>query len=148
MITNQLLYHLTIGAFRYCISSFVIWDFSERTLRMLKALVTGRIAATKTIGGPIEIIKQTAVSAQSGFAGILAIMIFLNVTLGIMNLLPIPVLDGGHLMLFTIELLRGRPLSIKVQEAVMQLGMTVILFLMVFALGNDLVRNVPQWISW
>lgn len=128
--------------------ALVIWDFSERTLRMLKALVTGRIAATKTIGGPIEIIKQTAVSAQSGFAGILAIMIFLNVTLGIMNLLPIPVLDGGHLMLFTVELLRGRPLSIRVQEAVMQVGMTVILFLMVFALGNDLVRNVPQWISW
>jgi regulator of sigma E protease len=126
----------------------VIWDFSDRTLRMLKALVTGRIAATKTIGGPIEIIKQTAVSAESGLSGILAIMIFLNVTLGIMNLLPIPVLDGGHLMLFTIELLRGRPLSIKVQEAVMQVGMTVILFLMVFALGNDLVRNVPQWISW
>jgi regulator of sigma E protease len=126
----------------------VIWDFSDRTLRMLKALVTGRIAATKTIGGPIEIIKQTAVSAQSGMSGILAIMIFLNVTLGIMNLLPIPVLDGGHLMLFTIERLRGRPLSIRVQEAVMQVGMTVILFLMVFALGNDLVRNVPQWISW
>lgn len=126
----------------------VIWDFSDRTLRMLKALVTGRIAATKTIGGPIEIIKQTAVSAEGGLSGILSIMIFLNVTLGIMNLLPIPVLDGGHLMLFTIELLRGRPLSIKVQEAVMQVGMTVILFLMVFALGNDLVRNVPQWISW
>lgn len=126
----------------------VVWDFSDRTLRMLKALVTGRIAATKTIGGPIEIIKQTAASAQSGLSGILGIMIFLNVTLGIMNLLPIPVLDGGHLMLFTVERLRGRPLSIKVQEAVMQVGMTVILFLMIFALGNDLVRNVPLWVSW
>jgi regulator of sigma E protease len=120
----------------------VVWDFSMRTLRMLQALVTGRVSATKTIGGPIEIIKQTAISAESGLSGVLGMMIFLNVTLGIMNLLPIPVLDGGHLMLFTLERLRGRPLSIRVQEAVMQVGMTIILGLMVFALGNDVVRNL------
>jgi regulator of sigma E protease len=141
-LVEAVTYH-QVGAWRAMrAGGIVVWDFSMRTLRMLQALVTGRVSATKTIGGPIEIIKQTAISAESGLSGVLGMMIFLNVTLGIMNLLPIPVLDGGHLMLFTLERLRGRPLSIRVQEAVMQVGMTIILGLMVFALGNDVVRNL------
>jgi regulator of sigma E protease len=70
-------------------------------------------------------------------------MIFLNVTLGVMNLLPIPVLDGGHLVLFTLELLRGRPLSLRFQEYAMRVGMTLLLLLMVFAIGNDIRRILP-----
>jgi regulator of sigma E protease len=71
---------------------------------------------------------------------IVGIMIFLNVTLGVMNLLPIPVLDGGHLTLFTIERLRGKPLSMRVQAAATNVGLVLLLSLMVFAIGNDLVR--------
>jgi regulator of sigma E protease len=113
---------------------------SMQTLRVLKGLLTGLLSPTKTIGGPIEIIKQTAASANEGWMAVVGIMIFLNVTLGIMNLLPIPVLDGGHLTLFTVEQLRGRPLSMKLQAAVTNVGLVILLSLMVFAVGNDLVR--------
>ena len=115
-------------------------ELSRQTLRVLQGLVTGLLSPTKTIGGPIEIIKQTAASANEGWMAVIGIMIFLNVTLGIMNLLPIPVLDGGHLTLFTIEQLRGKPLSMRVQAAVTNVGLVILLSLMVFAIGNDLAR--------
>ena len=115
---------------------------SLKTLRVLKALVTGLISPTKTIGGPIEIIKQTAASADEGLMAVISMMIFLNVSLGVFNLLPIPVLDGGHLTLFTIEKLKGSPLSMRVQQGVTQVGMGLLLLLMVFAIGNDLVRHL------
>jgi regulator of sigma E protease len=115
-------------------------ELCRQTLRVLQGLVTGLLSPVKTIGGPIEIIKQTAASAKEGWIEIVGIMIFLNVTLGIMNLLPIPVLDGGHLTLFTIEKLRGKPLSMRVQAAATNVGLVLLLSLMVFAIGNDLVR--------
>lgn len=121
-------------------ASSQVWGFSVQTLRVLKGLLTGLLSPTRTIGGPIEIIKQTAASADQGWMAIIGWMVFLNVTLGIMNLLPIPVLDGGHLTLFTIERLRGRPLSMKTQMAVTNVGMMILLTLMVFAFGNDLFR--------
>lgn len=119
---------------------------SLQTLRVLKGLLTGLINPQKAIGGPIEIIKQTAASANEGWLAIISMMIFLNVTLGVMNLLPIPVLDGGHLVLFTCEFLRGKPLSMRFQEYAMKVGMTLLLLLMVFAIGNDIRRLIPP--SW
>lgn len=113
---------------------------SSQNLRGLRALITGRISPTKSIGGPIEIIKQTAASADEGLMALVGFMIFLNITLGIMNLLPIPILDGGHLTLFTIELLRGRPLTLRSQARIMNVGMLILGALMIFALGNDLYR--------
>ena len=116
---------------------------SLQTLRVLKGLLTGLINPQKAIGGPIEIIKQTAQSANEGWLAVISMMIFLNVTLGVMNLLPVPVLDGGHLVLFTLELFRGRPLSMRFQEYAMRVGMTLLLLLMVFAIGNDIRRLIP-----
>lgn len=113
---------------------------SSQNLRGLRALITGRISPTKSIGGPIEIIKQTAASADEGVMALIGFMIFLNITLGIMNLLPIPILDGGHLTLFTIELLRGRPLTLRSQARIMNVGMLILGALMIFAIGNDLYR--------
>jgi regulator of sigma E protease len=117
-------------------------NLSIRTLRVLKALVTGLISPTKTIGGPIEMIKQTAQSADEGLVAVISMMIFLNVSLGVFNLLPIPVLDGGHLTLFTLEKLKGGPLSLRFQQGVTQVGMALLLALMVFAIGNDLYRHL------
>lgn len=117
-----------------------VYELSAQTVRVLKGLITGLLSPTKTIGGPIEIIKQTAASANEGWMAIVGIMIFLNVTLAVMNLLPIPVLDGGHLVFFTLEQLRGKPLSMRAQVAATNVGMVILLSLMVFALGNDLVR--------
>lgn len=117
-----------------------VYELSAQTIRVLRGLLTGLLSPTKTIGGPIEIIKQTAASANEGWMAIVGIMIFLNVTLAVMNLLPIPVLDGGHLVFFTLEQLRGKPLSMRAQIAATNVGMVILLSLMVFALGNDLVR--------
>ena len=117
-----------------------VYELSAQTLRVLRGLITGLLSPRKTIGGPIEIIKQTAASANEGWMAIVGIMIFLNVTLAVMNLLPIPVLDGGHLVFFTLEQLRGKPLSMRAQVAATNVGMVILLSLMVFAIGNDLAR--------
>jgi regulator of sigma E protease len=114
---------------------------SIQTVRTLKALIVGDLKATRTIGGPIEIIKQTAKSAERGVAETLMMMIVLNVSLAIFNLLPVPVLDGGHLTFFTIEKLRGKPLTMRAQAAVMNVGLIILLSLMVFAVGNDIRRT-------
>jgi regulator of sigma E protease len=115
-------------------------ELSLQTLRVLRGLLTGLLSPRKTIGGPIEIIKQTAASADEGVMAIVGIMIFLNVTLGIMNLLPIPVLDGGQITMFTIEKLMGKPLSMRIKAAATNVGLVLLLSLMVFAIGNDLLR--------
>jgi len=113
------------------------------TLRIFKALLTGELSATKTIGGPLSIIQQTAQSTEDGFPHVLEMMILLNVSLGVMNLLPVPVLDGGHLTLFTLELLKGGRLSFRFQEVATRVGMAMLLLLMVFAFGNDILRLSP-----
>jgi regulator of sigma E protease len=115
-------------------------DLSLQTLRVVRGLLTGLLSPRKTIGGPIEIIKQTAASANEGVMAIVGIMIFLNVTLGIMNLLPIPVLDGGQITMFTIEKVMGKPLSMRIKAAATNVGLVLLLSLMVFAIGNDLLR--------
>jgi regulator of sigma E protease len=116
-------------------------DLTQTVVRLMKALVVGVLSPTKSIGGPISIIKQTAESAQAGLPAVLNMMILLNVSLGVMNLLPVPVLDGGHLTIFTIELLKGSRLSFSVQEMATRVGLCLLLLLMVFAIGNDIVRT-------
>jgi regulator of sigma E protease len=106
----------------------------------LKRLLQGKLSPQKAIGGPIAIISQTAESAKRGRIEIIAWMVFLNVSLGVVNLLPIPVLDGGHLTFFTLEKLRGKPLSMRAQAAFMNVGLIILLCLMVYAVGNDLRR--------
>jgi|GEM_PF-383444 len=111
-----------------------------QTLQMFGALFRGALSPKDTVGGPLEIIKQTASSAQKGWTHLIMIMILINVALGVMNLLPIPVLDGGHLLLFTIEKIKGSPIGMKSQMVATQVGMALLLMLMVFAFGNDLRR--------
>ncbi len=112
----------------------------KQTLHMFGALFRGALSPKDTVGGPLEIIKQTASSAQKGWVHLVMITILINVALGVMNLLPIPVLDGGHLLLFTIEKIKGSPISLKAQMAATQVGMALLLLLMVYAFGNDLRR--------
>jgi regulator of sigma E protease len=112
----------------------------KQTLHMFGALFRGALSPKDTVGGPLEIIKQTASSAQKGWMHLIMITILINIALGVMNLLPIPVLDGGHLLLFTIEKIKGSPLGLKAQMVATQVGMAFLLLLMVFAFGNDLRR--------
>ena len=111
---------------------------SYLTIKGLKLLITGRVSA-KSIGGPIAIIKQAGKSAEQGSSSLCSFIVFLSVSLAILNLLPIPVLDGGHLLLFTLGLFTGGSVSIRTQELANGIGFAVLITLMLFAIGNDLV---------
>lgn len=112
---------------------------SELTVRGLYGMIKGAISP-RHIGGPIFIFKEAAQSAERGVADLIGFMVFLSVSLAVLNLLPIPILDGGHLVFFTIEALKGSPVSLRFQERANQVGMALLLLLMVFAMGNDILK--------
>jgi len=99
-----------------------------------------RVVPLDTLGGPIMIARMAGETAQAGGASFLAFMALLSVNLGILNLLPVPVLDGGHLFFFFWELVFRRPVSQKAREYAQQVGLTLLLGLMVLAFYNDIVR--------
>ena len=109
------------------------------TLNSIKKMLTGLISH-KNLSGPITIAKVATASAQSGLESFVAFLALLSVSLGVLNLLPIPVLDGGHLMYYTIELLVGRPVPEKVQMLGYQVGLFIIVGIMMLALYNDFGR--------
>jgi regulator of sigma E protease len=110
---------------------------SITTLKGIWWMISGSISA-KNIGGPITIVKESTKAAKKGFEQLLWFMFFLSVSLAVLNLLPIPVLDGGHLFFYAIEVIKRGPVSLKFQQAANQVGMVLLLGLMIFALGNDL----------
>jgi regulator of sigma E protease len=112
------------------------------TLRTLKSLVTGGLSA-KELGGPIMIYQITTVTARFGSAGdLLSMTALISVNLAIFNLLPLPVLDGGHLLFLGIEAVRRKPVSAKVMEWVQQAGLVLIIGLMLFVTYNDIGRII------
>ena len=115
------------------------WATVTISLDTMKKMVFGMISA-KNLSGPITIAKVATASAQSGWEPYLAFLAFLSVSLGVLNLLPIPVLDGGHILFSLPELFTGRPLSEKVQAVGYQIGLFVVVGVMVLALYNDLLR--------
>jgi regulator of sigma E protease len=114
-------------------------ELSVFTLISIKKMATGLISA-KNLSGPITIAKVATASAKSGFESYISFLALLSVSLGVLNLLPIPVLDGGHLLYYLVELLVGRPVPEKVQAVGYQLGLFVILGVMMLALYNDFSR--------
>lgn len=115
------------------------WNMSVLTLDSLKKMLLGELSV-KNLSGPITIAKVAGASAQSGVADFLYFLAILSISLGVLNLLPIPVLDGGHLLFYLIEWVRGRPLSERVQTWGVQIGISLVLGVMVLALANDLGR--------
>lgn len=113
--------------------------FSWRNLVSIGKMFSGDVSI-KTLGGPILIGKIAGDSLERGLISFLNMMAILSVGLGILNVLPIPVLDGGHLLLLMIEVIRGKPLSIQQMELVQQVGLTLILVLMAIVMKNDLTR--------
>ena len=106
---------------------------------------------TEELGGPIRIAKAAGEASKFGFVGELSLAITLSVGLGLFNLFPIPVLDGGHLVFFGIEAALGRPLNERAQEYGFRIGLFLVLALMVFATRNDLIslpiwQTVKQWV--
>jgi regulator of sigma E protease len=102
--------------------------------------IISRAIPLDTIGGPIMIAKMAGQQAQAGIVNFIAFMALLSVNLGVLNLLPIPVLDGGHLIFYTWEWLFRRPVSMKTREVLQQVGLVLLIGLMILAFYNDFVR--------
>ncbi|SEP76974.1 regulator of sigma E protease [Solimonas aquatica] len=115
------------------------WRMSSLTLRMLWRMVTGEVSV-KNVSGPIQIAQVAGYSAQIGLVAFLSFMAVVSVSLGVLNLLPVPVLDGGHLLYYGVEAVKGSPLSERAQEAGQRLGFTLLALLMGLAFYNDVVR--------
>lgn len=110
-----------------------------RTLSYLYDVITGREKADQ-LGGPIRIAQISGQVATAGFFALLNLGAILSVSIGLINLFPVPMLDGGHLLFYGIEAIRGRPLSEKSQEIGFRIGLALVLMLMIFATWNDLVH--------
>jgi regulator of sigma E protease len=108
---------------------------------LLKQLLTGEISA-RNLGGIISIGEASGQSASLGFDVWLLFLGLFSVNLAVVNLLPIPILDGGHLMFIAAEAVRGRPLSVETRIRLSQVGLVIVVALMLFANGNDLVRKI------
>ncbi len=108
--------------------------------RVLALTVTGRLPAS-AIGGPILIYQVAGVAAQHGAEPFLAIASVVSLNLGLLNLLPVPLLDGGQVMLVLLEAIRRRPISAPAQRRASYVGLALLLALLLLASGNDLVRH-------
>jgi regulator of sigma E protease len=113
----------------------------ELTFVVLGKLIMGAISP-RTLAGPIGIAQMSGQVAKAGPIAFLSFLALLSINLGILNLLPIPVLDGGHLLFFLFEGVMGKPLSIKKREMAQQVGLFLLIVLMVFVFYNDIYRLV------
>lgn len=113
------------------------WYIVDRTLGYIGGLFTGRESPDQ-LGGPIRIADIASQVASIGFLQLINLIAVLSISIGLLNLMPVPMLDGGHLIFYLVEIVRGRPLSEKVQEYGFRIGLSLVLFLMVFATWNDL----------
>ena len=117
------------------------WDKSVFSLVMMGKMLTGEVS-WKNISGPVTIADYAGQSARLGLDYYLKFMALVSISLGVLNLLPIPVLDGGHLLYHVIEVVRRRPLSERAMELGQQVGVAILLTLMAFAFFNDINRLV------
>ncbi len=115
------------------------WSKTVLTLNLLKKMVTG-LVSTSNLSGPITIAKVAGDSARSGWVAFTGLLALLSISLGVLNLLPIPVLDGGHILFCLLEILKGKPLSQRAQNFGLQLGIFVVSGMMLLAFFNDISR--------
>ena len=115
------------------------WFVVDRTLSYIGGVIVGREAADQ-LGGPIRIAQISGQVASIGFVALIHLAGVLSVSIGLLNLFPIPLLDGGHLLFYAIEASRGRPLSERAQEVGFRIGLAIVVMLMIFATFNDIVH--------
>ena len=115
------------------------WDMSLLTVRMLWRMVVGDVSVSN-LGGPIRIAQYAGYSASVGFVSFIGFLALISISLGVLNLLPIPVLDGGHLLFYAIEFIKGSPLSDEVQALGQRVGVAILIAVMVIAFYNDLAQ--------
>ncbi|MDZ7372855.1 MAG: RIP metalloprotease RseP [candidate division KSB1 bacterium] len=116
------------------------WYLSKLLGRSLALMATGQVSWREGLGGPVRIAQMAGESARRGFSSFLAFLGFISLNLGWINLLPVPALDGGHLVLLLIEGVSRRPVSNKVRVIVQQIGMALLIAIMILAVINDLIR--------
>jgi regulator of sigma E protease len=115
------------------------WEFIEVSFVMIGKLITADISV-KNLSGPISIAQGAGNSADAGLVKFLGFLALISVNLGVINLLPLPILDGGHLFYYTIELIRGKSVSERAQEIGFKFGAIVLFLLMGIAIINDITR--------
>ena len=115
------------------------WEVSLFTLKMLGKMIVGELSM-KNLSGPITIADYAGQSAQMGWLAYLSFLALISISLGVLNLLPVPLLDGGHLMYYVAEIVKGSPVSDRVMEIGQQVGMVLLFGLMAFAIYNDINR--------
>ncbi|MBN2254826.1 MAG: RIP metalloprotease RseP [Deltaproteobacteria bacterium] len=119
------------------------WWFTKLTVLSIVKIIQ-RVISPKTLGGPIMIAQMSGQYAKQGLIPFLFFMAILSINLGVLNLLPIPVLDGGHLLFYGIEALTGREVNLKWREMAQQLGFFILILLMIFVFYNDIVRIIGE----
>jgi regulator of sigma E protease len=129
--------HSVITAFVRAVDK--TWETSGFILLSIKKLIVGEIS-TKNLSGPVTIAKVAGSSARSGLESFIYFLVMISISLAIFNLLPVPVLDGGHLFYYLFEVIRGKPVSERIQSWGNQIGFTLIICLSLFALYNDFTR--------
>ena len=135
---NNEIKHVKLGPAKALYHSLSeVYFVSISSLKYLGSIIAGS-GDSSQLGGPIRIAKITGQVAEFGFIPFLSIMAYISISLGLINLFPIPLLDGGHLMFYSFEKILGRPLSQKTQEGFFRIGMLLLLSLMFFATFNDL----------
>ena len=115
------------------------WEKSVLILSIVKKMITGQVSV-KNLSGPISIAQVAGDSARYSWRSFVGILAFLSVSLGVFNLLPVPILDGGHVVFNTAELVMGKPVPERIQVFGVQVGLFLVGTLMVFATYNDLLR--------
>jgi len=115
------------------------YEYSKLTLLALYKMINGDVSP-RNLGGPIMIAQMAGQQAQEGLGNFLAFLAVLSINLGVLNLLPVPVLDGGHLLFFVVEAIIGRPVAVKHRERAQQVGIFLLMLLMVYAFYNDIAR--------
>ncbi len=115
------------------------WDISRMVVVSVGKIISGSLSP-KTLGGPIMIAQLAGDQARAGVSNLIFLIALLSVNLGILNLLPIPVLDGGHLFFFVIEAISRRPVKVRMREVAQQIGVVILVLLMIFIFYNDIVR--------
>ncbi|MFH2220375.1 MAG: RIP metalloprotease RseP [Pseudomonadota bacterium] len=123
-----------------------LWESLVQTYSVSRLMLVGIVKlikgdiSTKNLGGPIMIVQMAGDQAKAGAGNLIYFIAFISINLAILNFLPIPVLDGGHLFFFFIELIIGRPVNIRVREIAQQVGMFILILLMIFVFYNDITR--------
>lgn len=124
-------------------AAYKTWETSIFSLKMLANMLTGYVSV-KTISGPVTIANYAGQSAHLGLKAFVGFLAMISISLGVLNLLPIPVLDGGHLLYYIVEIVKGSPVSEKTMEIGQRIGMFILMLLMTCALYNDINRLIAS----